>query len=229
MFEMFSIEHYAALFVGVVIFVAIIVYRKQLRGPKLNGKFRWFMAVLLLGCEVTLQATYIVGGSWGAESLPFELCSITLLLSAIVLAFRVKKLYAIVFFLGSLGALQALITPSLDQAFPQFRYFHFFIAHIGIIATALFLLVVEQYRPTIRSVFSALLWIHVLAIPAAIVNIVTGTTNFMFLARKPASASLLDALAPWPWYLLQMELLAIAMCLVLLGITELIHKMTRRK
>ncbi|WP_162848358.1 TIGR02206 family membrane protein [Paenibacillus nanensis] len=221
MFEMFSAQHAAALVVAVVAFAAIAIGRQGLRGDKANRRFRLGMALLLVVCEISLQLSYVMEDSWNAGSLPFQLCSLTLLISAAALAFRVKQLYAIVFFLGTLGALQAMVTPNLDEPFPHFRYFHFFIAHIGIIASAVYLITVERYRPTIRSVFAALLWLHALAVPAAVVNIVTGTTNFMFLARKPSTASLLDVLAPWPWYLLQLELVAFGLCLLLLGVSKL--------
>lgn len=217
MFEMFSLQHGAALAAGALFFTAIIVFRARLSGKNASLRFRWLMCALLLGCELSLQASYLIEGEWDAASLPFQLCSMTLLLSAVALAFRVQRLYPIIFFLGTLGALQAMVTPNLLQSFPHFRYFHFFAAHIGIIAAALYLIAVERYRPTFRSMIQALVWLHVLALPAAVVNIVTGTTNFMFLARKPATASLLDALAPWPWYLLQLELVAVMLCLLLLA------------
>ncbi|MCR2803729.1 YwaF family protein [Paenibacillus soyae] len=228
MFEMFALPHLAALAAALAAFAAIVLYRKGLREERTNRRFRIGMALLLVLCEAALQLSYFIDGEWSAGSLPFQLCSLTLLLSAAALAFRWKRLYTIVFFLGTLGALQAMITPNLTQPFPHFRYFHFFIAHIGIIATAVYLLAVERYRPTLRSAFGALAWLHVLAIPAAIVNIATGTTNFMFLARKPETASLLDALAPWPWYLLQLELVAAALCLTLLGVAKLAYRINGR-
>lgn len=228
MFEMYALPHIAALGTALIAFAAIVLFRKGLRGKRSNRRFRLGMALLLVLCEASLQLSYAIDGDWSAGSLPFQLCSLTLLLSAAALAFRWKQLYAIVFFLGTLGALQAMITPNLTQPFPHFRYFHFFVAHIGIIASAVYLLAVERYRPTFRSALAALLWLHVLAIPAAIVNIVTGTTNFMFLARKPETASLLDALAPWPWYLLQLELVAVALLLILLGISKLAYRINGR-
>lgn len=228
MFEMFSAAHMAALAAAAIVFAAIVIGRKGLRGEKAGRRFRIVMAVLLAVCEISLQLSYFIEDSWSVGSLPFQLCSLTLLISAATLAFRVKQLYAIVFFLGTLGAMQAMVTPNLDQPFPHFRYFHFFIAHIGIIATAVYLITVERYRPTIRSVFAALLWLHALAVPAAIVNIVTGTTNFMFLARKPETASLLDMLAPWPWYLIQLEAIALGLCMLLLGVSKLAFWINRR-
>lgn len=220
---MYSWPHMAALIAALAAPAAIIALRKVLRTEGWGQRFRIGMALALAACEAALQLSYAFDGGWSAGTLPFQLCSLTLLLSAAALAFRWQGLYPIVFFLGTLGALQALLTPNLTQPFPHFRYFHFFIAHIGIISAAVYLLAVERYRPTLRSALLALLWLHLLAVPAALVNIWTGTTNFMFLARKPSTASLLDALAPWPWYLLQLELVAVALCLLLLGIAKLAY------
>lgn len=219
-FEAFTAPHYAALAAAAAVFALLLLFRRRLRGERANRRFRIALASVLLLSEASLQLSYVLDGNWSAGSLPLQLCSLMLLLSAAALLFRVKTLYSAVFFLGSLGAFQAMLTPNLAEPFPQFRYFHFFIAHIAIIAAALYLFAVERYRPTMRSMFGALLWLHLLAVPAAAVNAWTGTTNFMFLAGKPATASLLDLLAPWPWYILQLELVAVALCLTLVGLSK---------
>lgn len=226
-FEMFSAAHNAGLAAAAVVFIAIIVFRKRMRQPELNRAVRYGMAILLICCEVSLQLSYVLEHNWRLGSMPFQLCSLMLLVCAVLLLTNRRKLYDVVFFLGSMGALQALLTPNLDENFPHFRYFHFFIAHIGIIGAALFIAAVERYRPTFLSVLRALLWLHVLAVPAAITNIVSGKTNFMFLAHKPETASLLDWLAPWPWYLLQLEVIAFIICLLLFTLVKLLDRLFR--
>lgn len=228
-FEAFSTAHYSALGAAALVFVAIIIFRKQLRRPQLNEAFRYGLALLLLCCEASLQLSYVLAGRWDAGSMPFQLCSLTLLLSAVLLITRSKRLYAIIFFLGSMGALQALLTPNLDETYPYFRYFHFFLAHIGIISTAIYITVVERYRPHFKSLLSALLWLHVLALPALLTNVVSGHTNFMFLAGKPGTGSLLDILSPWPWYLLELEMVVFLICLLLLAVISLFDFIHRKK
>jgi hypothetical integral membrane protein (TIGR02206 family) len=49
-----------------------------------------------------------------------------------------------------------------------------------------------------------------------IVNALLGS-NYLFIAHKPATASLLDVLPPWPWYLPILE----AIALVLIGLLYL--------
>ncbi|MHA6484761.1 YwaF family protein [Paenibacillus sp. strain BS8-2] len=229
MFEMFSASHLAALAVMLAAMTAVVVNRRKLRERQAGRRFRTILAAVLIACETTLQLSYVLDNDWGISSLPFQLCSMTLLIAAVMLLHASKPLYPVIVFLGVLGAMQAMITPNLSEPFPEFRYFHFFIAHIGIMMAALYCITVERYRPTLRDTILALIWLHVLAIPAAITNVLTGSTNFMFLARKPASASLLDALAPWPWYLLQLELVAVVLCFMMYGIIHLVHWTYRRQ
>jgi hypothetical integral membrane protein (TIGR02206 family) len=227
-FEAFSLAHFAGMAMTVAIVLLIAVFRVQLRGSTANRNARYAMAGLLVGCELALQVWYARTDNWGLQSLPFQLCSMMMWLSAALLLTRNPKLYEVTFFLGIMGALQALLTPNLDVTFPEFRYFHFFIAHGVIIGASVFLTVVEGYRPRTSSVFRAIGWLHVLAIPAAIANIASGS-NFMFLARKPDTASLLDLLAPWPWYLLQLEVVALVLCFSLLALVRLLDRLLSNK
>jgi len=228
MFMMFSAAHIAALAAAALLLAAIVLGRRRLRSRGANRAARITLAALLVGCEIGLHAWYALTDNWGVHALPFQLCSITVWLSAAImlLGARGRSLHDIVFFLGLLGALQAMLTPNLDYTFPHFRYYHFFLAHIGIIAVSVFLVVVDRYRPTLRSAFRAWIWLHVLAVPGAVANWLTGS-NFMFLARKPDTASLLDLLAPWPWYLLQLEVIAAALCLLLLGLVRFADRAAR--
>ncbi|MFC4777396.1 TIGR02206 family membrane protein [Paenibacillus sp. GCM10023252] len=218
---LFTWSHLGALIILMLAVYVLIISRVGLRAPEVNGRLRVGIAALLLSSEIGIQLWYGRSGQWGWHTLPLQLCSMTVLLSAAALYIRSNSLRDVTFFLGILGALQALITPNLDYSFPHFRYLQFFLAHIAIVAANIYLLAVERYRPTLSSALRAFLWLHVLAIPAAIVNYAAGT-NYMFLARKPDTASLLDLLAPWPWYLLQLELVIMLLIISLWAAIKLV-------
>ena len=57
-------------------------------------------------------------------------------------------------------------------------------------------------------------FLNFLLVTVGTVNFLTGG-NYMFLARKPETASLLDVLGPYPWYLLSLEAVALLLFLVL--------------
>ncbi len=227
-FEAFTWVHGMGVAMAAVFTIAIIGYRRRLRNAKSDAVARTFLAIALIGSEAALYGWYTFSRNWGIYSLPFQLCSLMVWMSAALLLTRSKRLYDITFFLGILGALQALLTPDLQVAsYREFRYFHFFLGHGAIIAASVYMTVVTGWRPTVKSVFKAIGWLHVLAVPAAITNAIAGT-NFMFLARKPSSGSLLDLLAPWPWYLFQLEVVALLMCFALLGLVRAIDEIVSR-
>ncbi|MBO9600342.1 MAG: TIGR02206 family membrane protein, partial [Cohnella sp.] len=223
----FSWVHGLGVAMAAVFTIGIFGYRRRLRSVKADAIARIFLAVTLIGSEAALYGWYALSHNWGVYSLPFQLCSMMVWMSAALLLTKKRQLYDITFFLGILGALQALLTPDLDATYREFRYFHFFLAHGAIIAASVYMTVVTGWRPTVKSVFKAIGWLHVLAVPAAITNAIAGT-NFMFLARKPSSGSLLDLLAPWPWYLLQLEAVALVMCFALLGLVLMIDAIVAR-
>lgn len=216
-FEPFSPAHWAGIVMTAVIAALIIGFRHRLRDDRRDRTMRHGLAALLIVSELSLYVWYTVTDNWGVHALPFQLCTMTLWVSAATLITRNRKLYDIAFFLGILGAAQALLTPNLDETFPGFRYFHFFIAHAAIVGAGVYMAAIDGYRPNFHSVWRAWAWLNLLAVAAGIANKATGE-NFMFVARKPETASMLDLLAPWPWYLLQLEIVAFALCMLLLGI-----------
>jgi hypothetical integral membrane protein (TIGR02206 family) len=56
--------------------------------------------------------------------------------------------------------------------------------------------------------------VNLYLIGVAVVNAVLGS-NYLYVARKPDSPTLLDLLGPWPWYILSMEAIGVTVfCLL---------------
>ncbi|MGU3472266.1 TIGR02206 family membrane protein [Paenibacillus sp. D51F] len=212
-FAPFGAAHLASLLLIAAVVLAVYLLRRKLALRPAPGRF--ILAALLAACEILLNVWYVRGDVYSPSStLPLELCSISLYLSVLMLLLRSRFLFGIVYFTAIGGALQALATPVLAYAYPHFRFLEFFIAHGLLIVSALYMVWVEGFRPTLRSVFTAWAAVNVIAVFVYAVDRLTGA-NYMFLARKPSSSSLLDVLGPYPWYILSLELVALLLFFLL--------------
>ena len=214
-FELFSLQHLTAL--GMVFTVALfLVFLRWRKSQILNNSFRWFLAILLVLQEVSYHLWNVYIGEWTLQKmLPFHICSAFVWLNAFMLATKNRHIYDFAFFLGISGALQALLTPDItDYGFPHYRFFQVFISHGSILLAALYMTIVEGYRPTWRSLGKVLLWLNIYAVFTFIINILIGS-NYMFVRHKPETASLLDVLGPWPVYIFAAEGVALIMFLFL--------------
>lgn len=212
-FEMFSVSHFVIIFILLLVSICIFLYRDKLKDEKWRNT-EIGVAISLIIMELTYHSWMLVNGSWNvSHAIPLEMCSISLILTVVLLLTRKKIIYEILLFTALLGASQALLTPALHYDFPHFRFFHFFFTHLIIIWVPLYFTWAKGYRPTIWSVLKLCIFLNVLLPFIMLINkLVDG--NYMFLSHKPESASLLDVLGPYPWYILSLEGLLIGLSLI---------------
>src|SRR6266436_8092035 len=115
------------------------------------------LAVVLVGDEVAWWIYLVSTHANRAEllyALPFQLCDAAIFVSAFALWFRRQILVEVTYFWGLAGTIQAIITPDLPQHFPSFPFIQYYVAHGGVVAAALFLVVgLGQWPRLCRHVF----------------------------------------------------------------------------
>ena len=133
--------------------------------------------------------------------LPLQLCDASLWFTVLASLTLIPWIVEFAYFAGLAGAGMALLTPDLWSPWPSYPAVYFFVAHGGIVVGAAVLVygrITVLRRGAVWRAFGMLL-----AYAAAV-----GTfdaiykTNYMYLRQKPAKVSLLDALGPWPIYLI---------------------------
>ncbi len=142
------------------------------------------------------------------HGLPLDLCDVLLWLTVWALAAPRPWTLDVVYYLGLAGSGMALLTPDLGAALASYGGAKFFLAHGGVVGAILFLALAGALRPRPGSWWRVFLWVNAYGALVALFDWRFGT-NYMYLREKPASASLLDALGPWPWYVLAAEPVAL--------------------
>ncbi len=204
-FHVFGFQHLLALLIITVIVVAIILFRKRLRTPFVYRFFRKFLALAIINQEILLNVYRFNEHELSlAESLPFHLCGLAVILTAYVLLTENRTVFLNTFFILMVSALLALVTPAVNRnyGFPHYRYFQFFISHGLIVINLTFMLFVSRYYRAIRyrHIFKNVLVLIAIAPIVFVINTMSGG-NYMYLMGKPGSNTLFDYLGPHPWYL----------------------------
>lgn len=212
-FVAFGPDHVVAIALAFVVPVALGILARAIGS-------RRFARALAIAFAAELIATWILwywliwsrGWASAATVLPMQLCDWAALAALAALLRPSQRSYELAYFWAFSGTLQALLTPNLFYGFPDLRFVVFFAFHDGAIAAALYLLVACGWRPIPASLPRVIAWSLVYFVAALVVNGLFHT-NFGFLSEKPAKASLLDLMGPWPIY--NFELLGLGILFVL--------------
>ena len=213
-FEYFGSLHLAALGFFVLLNLSLLRFRNAADGTK--TAVRWLLALILLGNEIAWHYWNFLYGKWTIQTmLPLHLCSLLVWTGAFMLLTKSYRVYEFMYFMGIGGAIQALATPGLGiYNFPHFVFFQYFLSHGLIITSAIFMTVVEGFRPTLKSIPRVFIWMNLYALIIYFVNSAIGS-NYLMINYKPDTPSLLDLLPEWPLYILYMELIGIITVLLL--------------
>lgn len=209
-FILFSIEHLITLFTFIIIILLIYFFRNILRKRPYDFIARFSLFLIMVLSEISLHIWLYWYDAWSyTHSLPLHLSSITLLLSAIMLISKSYSLFEFTFFAGVGSAIQAMITPDIsDYIFPHYRYIHFFVSHGCTGLANLYMVFVIGFRPKLRSIWKAFLWLNAYAAIIFVINLLIGG-NYMYISRKPINPTMIDYLGPWPWYIIPLEFVAL--------------------
>ena len=213
-FVLFGLWHLVALLVIVLINIGMLGFRKT--SEKTRRTVRWTMAIVLWTDEVSWHLWNLYWGHWTVQTmLPLHICSLLIWLAGFMLIFKIYLIYEFVYFIGIGGAMQALLTPDAGiYGFPHYRVFQTMISHGLLITSGIFMTTVEGFRPTWKSFWRVVISLNIYALVIFPINFLLGT-DFLYINAKPATASLLDALPSWPYYLIYMELIGFVVFLLL--------------
>lgn len=172
------------------------------------------LALLLVAHEVF--RIVLRSGFYGhplIQHLPLHLCGAVLILGIVMLWRRSYAIYEVIYFWAIGGVTAALLTPDLPDGFPHPVFIVFFTGH-GLELTAIFYATfVYGFAPELRSIGKSFAVLVAYAAVIFPVNLWLGT-NYLYLARKPAQASPIDFLGPWPWYIAGLAVLTLVICVL---------------
>ncbi len=205
-FHAWSPTHLTTLAV-VAAFIAVLIFVTRAGWERIARPLEFVLATALFLCwPLNLLIYWHYGWLDASNSLPLQLCDAAAIFGIFALLKRWPLMCELLYFWGLAGTLQGLITPALDVNWPHPRYIAFFLLHGGVVAAALQVVIGRGIVPRPGAVRRAIGWLIVYGAVAGaadwiIVHAFHDDVNYGFLCAKPPTASLLDALGPWPWYL----------------------------
>jgi hypothetical integral membrane protein (TIGR02206 family) len=194
----------------VVLLAGLLVFLVRAR-PRLGPAVRVTLAagiVAFLGFELTTAARE--GWLGWKTVLPLELCDAALVLTVVTLLAPRQRLAEVVYFWATSGTVLAMLTPDVQWNFPRWEFVVFFGLHGLVFVAALVLVFGLGFRPRTGAPW------RVFGITAGwtafvgLVNVALGT-NFMYLRYKPGVPTPLDAMGPWPFYIVTGAVVALVL------------------
>jgi len=212
-FVPFSPQHWLGMALPLGLGVALVVAVRRAGSPRLERATRWALAGVVAGGELFLITWLLTHGIPLRRVLPLHICDVALVLGPVVLVTGHWFCFELLYFWGLSAAPMALLMPGVTVGFPAVTCVCFFGLHGLILTSALYATAVMRLRITARSLVRAWLLCNAYALLLLPINALLGT-NYMYVSHKPDTASLLDVMGPWPWYILVGSLVGlIAMCL----------------
>lgn len=164
---------------------------------------RLILASLLAISEAMLLLWPAFTGVWSpATALPFQLSDASTFLAIAALLWpRLSMGREIAYFWSVSAGVLSLAFPAIGATSRSALYFAFYVDHGTLLAAGVVLVMVAPTRIRLAAAIRAWAATSLVAIVAALANLITGG-DYMFLRHPPVTWSPLLLMGAWPWYVL---------------------------
>ncbi len=199
MFEPWSTSHLVVLGVFVVGVAVLLSVSRPVRGSVVEQPLGVVLAVGNIVFGLIGVVTEFGDGDV-KSNLPLQLCDFAWVPVAWALLTRHPLALGLAYFWGLTLALQALVQPTLDEAFPDPNFFAFWGKHVLLVWGAVYATLTLRQGPDWRAYRQAVVATFVWLALAMTINTVLDT-NYGYFNSKP-DGTVLEYLGPWPLYVL---------------------------
>jgi hypothetical integral membrane protein (TIGR02206 family) len=200
-FDAFTATHLVVVVVAAVLTVALLRTGRSLRRerPVVERRLRFALAGSIVGAQVAAGVYWLRPSRFDPTvSLPLHVCDLAPWIAVVALLARFGRgdaLRALTYFLGLGLSSWGFAWPVLTQGPATFVFWLFWIVHWQIVAVALYLPVVGDWRPGWRDVRTAAIAVIAYAVLITPVNLALDA-NYGYVGPGAGPA---DLLGPWPW------------------------------
>jgi hypothetical integral membrane protein (TIGR02206 family) len=215
-FNPYGLTHWAVLAITVVGAVLLARLGRRYRDTPAAETFTRIFAVVQLTVTLGFMIVWLVPPFFDVkQSLPLHLSDVLRLVAAYALWSRRPWAFALTYYWGLTFNPQAMLTPDLrPDVAPALEIASYWLQHVLVMWAAVYLTWGRGLHPNWRSYRLTLVVTVGWATIVFVINRALGT-NYGYLNGKPSSASLLDVMGQWPWYLLVvLALLAVFWALI---------------
>lgn len=207
-FVPYGSEHLIAVLITSLIGVVTIVFAKR-QNAKLQDRIFKGLCLVITGSVIFWAFAEVLYGRFEAEKdIPFIFCNFIATVLPLYAFSKDKTMFNIIYYLVVVGAIQAIITPSLKFNFPHYESLKFWSVHAGLLIVVFYSIFVFKYRPTFRGMIKTYISLQIYVCALVLINYVFDW-NYLYLKQKPPVTTLLDFLGDWPYYVIAMDLLLI--------------------
>lgn len=204
--NVFSPTWWLSILLTIMIISTIILWSREQTGSA-QKKLSQFTGCILLFIAVFIHWYQGMNGEWNLQrSLPLNLCSLSGILSGLVLLFPNQTGYEFLLYWGIPGAFHSFLTPEFTLGNRDWYFYDYYLSHGGILLSALYLSLILKFRPREHSWWRIWIWSQLLIIAVFFLDKALGA-NYMYLVEKPAAKNPF-IIGRWPEYLMVFEVVA---------------------
>jgi len=204
-----SWEHIVSVLIFTLIGIGFILYGKRVKDEKKKLRLLLVFTFSIFLAQLAKVAILLSMGLFNVKTdLPFHLCNIAPFILWLSFYLNNKKIWGVIFMWIMAGTLQANFTTTLTQSFPHFEWFRYWIIHVWLIIAIIYAINNLGYRIKRNDIFRSIFWLNIFALVLYPVNKLL-SANYLFLVAKPDEKTMYSLLGDWPYYIFQLEFVAL--------------------